>query len=144
MHYSLLIATLSALLFVVPAVAQPLPLTDARGLPTLAPLVNEVTPAVVNISVVTRQPMENNPLFRDPFFRRFFGVPEQQQQREQASGSGVIVDNARGYVLTNNHVIKDAERIIVTLKDRRQFNAKLVGTDPGTDIAVLQIQGANL
>ncbi|MEQ1775687.1 MAG: Do family serine endopeptidase, partial [Burkholderiales bacterium] len=109
--------------------------------PTLAPLVNDVTPAVVNISVVTRAPMESNPLFRDPFFRRFFGVPE-RQQREQAAGSGVIVDAARGYVLTNNHVIKDAERAIVTLKDRRQFNAKLVGTDPGTDIAVLQIEAA--
>ena len=138
------------LLLLVPALslnstqAQPLPSTDARGLPTLAPLVNEVTLAVVNISVVTRQPMENNPLFRDPFFRRFFGVPEQQQQREQAAGSGVIVDAARGYVLTNNHVIKDAERTIVTLKDRRQFVAKLVGTDPGTDIAVLQIEGSGL
>lgn len=125
--------------------AQPLQTTDARGLPTLAPLVNDVTPAVVNISVVTRSPMENNPLFRDPFFRRFFGVPErQQQQKEQAAGSGVIVDAARGYVLTNNHVIKDAERAIVTLKDRRQFTAKLVGTDPGTDIAVLQIEASGL
>ena len=127
------------------AQAQPLQTTDARGLPTLAPLVNEVTPAVVNISVVTRSPMENNPLFRDPFFRRFFGVPDRpQQQREQAAGSGVIIDAARGYVLTNNHVIKDAERAIVTLKDRRQFTAKLVGTDPGTDIAVLQIEAAGL
>ena len=125
--------------------AQPLQTTDARGLPTLAPLVNEVTPAVVNISVVTRSPMENNPLFRDPFFRRFFGVPDRpQQQREQAAGSGVIIDAARGYVLTNNHVIKDAERAVVTLKDRRQFTAKLVGTDPGTDIAVLQIEAAGL
>ena len=130
---------------IVNAQAQPVSATDARGLPTLAPLVNEVTPAVVNISVVTRQPMENNPLFRDPFFRRFFGIPDQQpQQREQAAGSGVIVDAARGYVLTNNHVIKDAERTIVTLKDRRQFTAKLVGTDPGTDIAVLQIEAPNL
>ena len=127
------------------AQAQPLQTTDARGLPTHAPLVNEVTPAVVNISVVTRSPMENNPLFRDPFFRRFFGVPDRpQQQREQAAGSGVIIDAARGYVLTNNHVIKDAERAIVTLKDRRQFTAKLVGTDPGTDIAVLQIEAAGL
>ena len=123
--------------------AQPLQTTDARGLPTFAPLVNEVTPAVVNISVITRSPMENNPLFRDPFFRRFFGVPD-QQKREQAAGSGVIIDAARGYVLTNNHVIKDAERAIVTLKDRRQFTAKLVGTDPGTDIAVLQIEAPNL
>ncbi len=124
--------------------AQPAPSADARGLPTLAPLVNDVTPAVVNISVVTRTPMENNPLFRDPFFRRFFGAPDRPQQREQAAGSGVIVDAARGYVLTNNHVIKDAERAIVTLKDRRQFTAKLVGTDPGTDIAVLQIEAAGL
>ncbi len=130
---------------IVNAQAQPVSATDARGLPTLAPLVNEVTPAVVNISVVTRSPMENNPLFRDPFFRRFFGVPErQQQQKEQAAGSGVIIDAARGYVLTNNHVIKDAERTIVTLKDRRQFTAKLVGTDPGTDIAVLHIEAPNL
>ncbi len=141
---SRLIALLIAAMLCAVAQAQPLSFTDARGLPTLAPLVNDVTPAVVNISVVTRAPMENNPLFRDPFFRRFFGIPEQQQQREQAAGSGVIVDAARGYVITNNHVIKDAERMIVTLKDRRQFTAKLVGTDPGTDIAVLQIEGSGL
>ena len=88
--------------------------------------------------------MENNPLFRDPFFRRFFGVPDQQQQQEQAAGSGVIIDAAQGLVLTNNHVIKDAQRAIVTLKDRRQFPAKLVGTDPGTDIAVLKIDARGL
>jgi Do/DeqQ family serine protease len=118
------------------------PQFDGRGLPTLAPLVNEVTPAVVNISVVTRSPVEDNPLFRDPFFRRFFNVPD--RPREQAAGSGVIVDAARGYVLTNHHVIKDAEQAIVTLKDRRQFPAKLVGADPGTDIAVLRIEAQNL
>jgi len=116
---------------------------DARVLPTLAPLVNEVTPAVVNISVVTRA-IEDNPLFRDPFFRRFFNVPERPQRREQAAGSGVIVDASRGYVLTNNHVIKDADQIVVTLKDRRQFQAKLVGTDPGTDVAVLHIAARDL
>ena len=143
-HFLRLILIFLASALCIAANAQPLPSTDARGLPTLAPLVNEVTPAVVNISVVTRAPMENNPLFRDPFFRRFFGLPDQQQQREQAAGSGVIVDAARGYVLTNNHVIKDAERILITLKDRRQFNAKLVGTDPGTDIAVLQIVASGL
>ena len=115
------------------------------GVPTLAPLVNQVTPAVVNISVVTRAPMEDNPLFRDPFFRRFFNLPERpQQRREQAAGSGVIVDAARGYVLTNHHVIKDAEQVIVTLKDRRQFQAKIVGSDPGTDVAVLQIEAREL
>jgi serine protease Do/serine protease DegQ len=120
------------------AAAQP-----AR-MPTLAPLVNEVTPAVVNISVISRSPIEDNPLFRDPFFRRFFDLPDRPQRKEQSAGSGVIVDAARGYVLTNHHVIKDAEQAIVTLKDRRQFQAKLVGTDPGTDIAVLQIQAPNL
>jgi Do/DeqQ family serine protease len=115
------------------------------GQPTLAPLVNEVTPAVVNISVVSRSPMEDNPLFRDPFFRKFFNLPDKPpQQQEQAAGSGVIVDAAKGYVLTNNHVVRQAERIVVTLKDRRQFPAKLIGTDPGTDVAVLQIPPQNL
>ena len=117
---------------------------DSRGLPTLAPLVNEVTPAVVNISVVTRSALENNPLFRDPFFRRFFNLPDKPQRQEQAAGSGVIVDAARGYVITNNHVIREAEQVLVTLKDRRQLPAKLVGTDPGTDIALLQIEAQNL
>jgi serine protease Do/serine protease DegQ len=115
------------------------------GQTTLAPLVSEVTPAVVNISVVTRSPLEDNPLFRDPFFRRFFNLPDKPPpQQEQAAGSGVIVDAAKGYVLTNNHVVRQAERIIVTLKDRRQFPARLVGTDPGTDVAVLQIPSQNL
>jgi serine protease Do/serine protease DegQ len=63
------------------------PQTDARGLPTLAPLVNEVTPAVVNISVITRSPLEANPLFADPFFRRFFNLPDRPQRQEQAAGS---------------------------------------------------------
>jgi serine protease Do/serine protease DegQ len=116
--------------------------TDSRGLPTLAPLVNEVTPAVVNISVITRAPLETNPLAADPFFRRFF--PDRPQRQEQAAGSGVIVDAARGYVITNHHVIRNAEQVIVTLKDRRQLPAKLVGTDPGTDIAVLQIEAKGL
>jgi len=120
------------------------PQTDARGLPTLAPLVNEVTPAVVNISVITRSPLEANPLFADPFFRRFFNLPDRPQRQEQAAGSGVIVDAARGYVITNHHVIRNAEQVVVTLKDRRQLPAKLVGTDPGTDIALLQIDAKGL
>ena len=125
-----------------PLAAQPQ--TDARGLPTLAPLVNEVTPAVVNISVITRSPLETNPLFADPFFRRFFELPDKPQRQEQAAGSGVIVDAARGYVITNHHVIRNAEQVLVTLKDRRQLPAKLIGTDPGTDIAVLQIEAGGL
>jgi serine protease Do/serine protease DegQ len=113
--------------------------TDARsGLPTLAPLIRDVTPAVVNISVLTRAP-ELNPLMRDPFFRRFFELPDRPSRPQQSAGSGVIADAAKGYVLTNYHVIKDAQQVLVTLKDRRSFEASLVGADPATDIAVLKI-----
>ena len=116
---------------------------DVKGMPTLAPMLTQVTPAVVNISVLTRAPIEDNPLFRDPLFRRFFNIPD-RPQKDQSAGSGVIVDRTRGYVLTNHHVIANAQEVIVTLKDRRQIKAKLVGTDPGTDIAVLKIEGNNL
>ncbi len=112
-------------------------------IPSLAPLLVEVTPAVVNISVLTKSNLEDNPLFRDPFFRRFFEAPEKRQPQVSA-GSGVIVDAVKGYVLTNSHVIKNAQQILVTLKDRRQLEAKLIGTDPGTDIALLKIQAPNL
>ncbi|MGW8183616.1 MAG: Do family serine endopeptidase [Burkholderiales bacterium] len=134
----------ACLTLIEPAAEAQQPLAVARDMPTLAPVVSEVTPAVVNISVITRSPLEDNPLFQDPFFRRFFELPERPQRKEQATGSGVIVDAAKGYVLTNNHVVRDAEKIIVILKDRRQFEAKLVGTDPGTDIAVLQIEAKGL
>lgn len=121
------------------------PLEDAGGIPTLAPLLEKVTPAVVNISVVSHAPVEQNPLFRDPFFQRFFDLPELPSARPRISaGSGVIVDAARGYVLTNNHVIADGEEIVVTLKDRRRFEAKLVGSDPGTDIALLKVDPRDL
>jgi len=113
-------------------------------MPTLAPLVNSVTPAVVNISVLTRAPMEENPLFRDPFFRRFFDVPDTPSRPQLSAGSGVVVDATRGYVLTNNHVIRNAQQIVVTFKDRRSLEAKLVGADPGTDIAVLKIEAKHL
>lgn len=141
---------LAALIFLVAAspilAALPaLSLAEGKGgVPTLAPLLNEVTPAVVNISVQSRVAIEENPLFRDPFFRRFFNVPGQAVRPERSAGSGVIVDAANGYVLTNHHVIKNAQQVVVTLKDRRQFQAKLVGTDPGTDIALLKIEAKNL
>lgn len=115
---------------------------DGR-VPTLAPLIDEVTPAVVNIAVLQGSPEEENPLMQDPFFRRFFGLPDRAEPRMSA-GSGVIVDAAKGYVLTNNHVIKGAREIVVTLKDRRQLQAKLIGSDPGTDIALLKIEPERL
>jgi Do/DeqQ family serine protease len=110
------------------------------AMPSLAPVVSQTAAGVVNISTLTRGAESDNPMFADPFFRRFFGVPDRPQQREaQASGSGVIVDAAKGYVLTNHHVIKGATKVVVTLRDRREFTAKIVGSDPATDIALLQI-----
>jgi len=129
-----------ALLWVSGAGAQ-LPIRD--GLPTLAPILEKVTPAVVNIAVLQKSPEEENPLLRDPFFRRFFGAP-QQSQPQVAAGSGVIVDAKAGYVITNAHVVKDAQEIVVTLRDNRQLPAKLVGADPGTDVALLKIRAGNL
>jgi serine protease Do len=109
--------------------------------PTLAPLVREVTPSVVNISVRGRV-KENNPLYRDPLFREFVDVPKELEREIQAVGSGVIVDAQHGYVLTANHVVAQASTVQVMTKDGRRLDAKLVGRDPGTDVAVLRLQGA--
>jgi len=125
------------------ALAQPAGLPTRDGLPTLAPILEKVTPAVVNIAVLQATPEEDNPLMRDPFFRRFFGMP-QQAEPQIAAGSGVIVDARNGYVVTNAHVVKDAREIQITLKDNRRLPAKLVGADPGTDIAVLKVEPKGL
>ena len=122
--------------------AQPAGLPTRDGLPTLAPILEKVTPAVVNIAVLQRSPEEENPLLRDPFFRRFFGGPQQQPQ--VAAGSGVIVDAKNGYIITNAHVVKDAREVMVTLRDNRRLAAKLVGADPGTDIAVVKVEPQRL
>src|SRR3954466_2564019 len=85
------------------------PVTVDGKVPTLAPLLEQVTPAVVNIAVLSRSPEQDNPMLRDPFFRRFFGLPEQSRPQISA-GSGVIVDARGGYVLTNHHVVKMPSR----------------------------------
>jgi Do/DeqQ family serine protease len=120
------------------------PLVALRdGMPTLAPMLAQVTPAVVNIAVIQRRPEAQNPLLRDPFFRRFFGLPDQDRP-QMSAGSGVIMDAAQGYVLTNHHVIKDASEVVVTLKDNRRLEARVVGADAGTDIALLKIEADGL
>ncbi|MEZ5356837.1 MAG: DegQ family serine endoprotease [Bryobacteraceae bacterium] len=114
-----------------------------------ADVIQRDLPAVVNVSTartVKRAAEGPNPLFMDPFFRQFFGdLPAQRpgSQREHAMGSGVIV-SADGYVLTNNHVIDEAAQITVTLGDKREFKAKLVGADPRSDLAVLKVEAENL
>ena len=122
-----------------PAAGQIPDFKTGGSVPTLAPLVRQVTPAVVNISVHGRV-REDNPLYRDPVFREFFDVPRQIEKEVSATGSGVIVDAQRGYVLTNNHVVEGTSAVQVTTKDGRQFSAKVIGRDPPTDIAVLQLQ----
>jgi serine protease DegQ len=110
--------------------------------PTLAPLLERVTPAVVNIAVVGPAAESVNPLLDDPFFRRFFegpNAPLAPNVPRQSIGSGVIIDGDEGLVVTNHHVVQGADTIVVTLSDRREFNATLVGSDAGTDVALLRV-----
>ncbi len=121
------------------------PAIDGDTLPSLAPMLENVTPAVVNIASEGHVEMQLNPLFNDPFFRRFFNVPDQPLSRKtQSLGSGVIVDAAQGLILTNNHVIANADKVMVNLRDGRNFKAELVGSDPDSDVAVIKIKATKL
>ncbi len=113
-----------------------------QALPSLAPMLERSMPAVVNISTTKNIQHRDSPLLRDPFFRHFFKMPRQQQKN--SLGSGVIIDKDKGYVLTNNHVIDKADKIMVTLNDGRNLKAILLGTDPEADVAVIQIPANNL
>ncbi|MEP6940333.1 MAG: Do family serine endopeptidase [Rudaea sp.] len=126
------------------ALAAMPPLLDGAPLPSLAPMLDRVVPAVVNISSKTHVRV-NNPLLNDPVLRQFFGLQNAPRERiEQSLGSGVIIDAANGYVLTNNHVIQGADDISVTLYDGRTLKAKLRGSDPDTDVAVIEIPADGL
>jgi S1-C subfamily serine protease len=111
---------------------------------SLAPLVRKTSPAVVNIAVLQPSPAEQNPLLQDPFFRRYFGVPDAAVQPAIAAGSGVIVDGQRGFVITNFHVVRNAQAIEVITKDGRKLPAQPVGVAPALDLAVLRIAAKNL
>ena len=119
------------------------PLIDTArtgGVVSYSAAVKVAAPAVVNIFTTQKVKQMNHPLLSDPVFREFFGnqVP-QQPQNENSLGSGVIV-RADGYILTNNHVIAQAEHIVVALHDGRRAEAKVIGTDPDTDLAVIKIE----
>lgn len=119
-------------------------LPDGSLLPSLAPMLDRTSPAVVNIATYTTVQVRN-PLLEDPFFRRFFNVPDRRRyRRTQSAGSGVVVDAAAGYIVTNNHVIQRADEITITFSDGRSLQATLVGTDPQVDLAVLKVAPEDL
>lgn len=139
--FALLLIALST-----PLLAGGLPVAvDGEPLPSLAPMLERTTPAVVNISTTGSVAVNNNSLFEDPFFRQFFDLPQQRSRRQtQSLGSGVIVDAANGYIVTNFHVIDNASEILVTLNDGREFSAELLGKDPDADIALIKIEPVSL
>jgi serine protease Do/serine protease DegQ len=144
----LIAAVVLALACALPAAAGTLPsAVNGQPLPSLAPMLAKVSPAVVNISSTSHRRVAVNPFFSDPIMRQFFGLPAEPPSRElvqQSLGSGVIVNAKDGYILTNNHVIAGADDIKVTLTDGKSYRAKLVGTDPQTDVAVIQIRAPAL
>jgi Do/DeqQ family serine protease len=149
-NYRIFLSTL-ALLLSFPLHAA-LPSDNSGGVPvlSLSPMLKKVNSAVVNISTFSTTQEAYNPLLNDPFFRHFFQIPEQQmpqqkkQRQQQSAGSGVIVDKDKGVVITNYHVVKGADEVHVGLIDGRDFPAKIVGSDPELDIAILKITANNL
>jgi serine protease Do/serine protease DegQ len=128
----------------IPAAPAALPAVVGRmGVPSLAPLVRRVSPAVVNVSSRGVHPHSGHAA--DPFFRRFFGAPPGAgEERFENTGSGVIVDARRGYILTNAHVVRDASSVTVTLANGHQVPATVVGSDRSSDVAVLEIRARGL
>src|SRR6266481_3823730 len=149
---TLVAASLAAAVLAAPTGFAALPATPVTDspVPSLAPMVKRTSPSVVNIATrgtIKAKPGQRNPLMDDPFFRRFFDTPPDSKPRErqfQSAGSGVIVDAKNGYIITNHHVVENASEITVTLLDNRSFTAKVVGSDEGADIAVLQAKQPNL
>ncbi|MCG8436231.1 MAG: DegQ family serine endoprotease [Gammaproteobacteria bacterium] len=142
---ALLAAPLAGLVHTTPANAALPAAGNGDALPTLAPVIQQASPAVVNIATRGSVEVQRNPFFNDPFFRRFFDMPDQPRRREtQSLGSGVIVDADEGYIVTNHHVVENADEITITLNDNRNFTAEIIGSDERTDIAVLKIEAEDL
>ncbi|MBS3786412.1 MAG: trypsin-like peptidase domain-containing protein, partial [Gammaproteobacteria bacterium] len=134
---------LAGLIFSQAAVAQ-IVLPNGET-PSLAPLIESVSPAVVNIATSGTVEVQTNPLLNDPFFQRFFDLPQPREQRRiQSLGSGVIADAERGFILTNHHVIANADQIAVGLDDGRELEATVIGSDAETDLAVIQVDAESL
>lgn len=135
-----------------PYTDAPATATELSGQPFVA-IAKLAKASVVNVSSVKKTRKEDrsfsNPFFDDPFFRRFFGeefgrrLPAPREFQQQGLGSGVIV-TSDGYIITNNHVVEEADELNVSLPDKRTFKAKVIGTDPKTDVAVMKIEASNL
>ena len=126
----------------------PAPAAISGGMPDLTTVAQRAIGSVTNISSTQIVRTSNSPFANDPFFRFFFNDPQDdafgyREQRAQSLGSGVIV-SADGYVLTNNHVVDRGVEVTVTMPDKRELRAKVIGVDPATDIAVLKIDASNL
>ena len=119
---------------------------NGQPLPSLAPMIEKIRPAVVNIATRGSVDVENHPLLNDPLFRRFFKGFENLPQRKEVKslGSGVIIDAEAGYIVTNHHVIEGADEVSVTLHDGKQLVAKIVGSDSEADVAILKVEHENL
>jgi S1-C subfamily serine protease len=140
-----LVGAVAARLLPLGASATPEP--RALAVPTedsLSPLVRKTAPAVVNIATLQQSPAEQNPLLQDPFFRRYMGIPDAALQPAIAAGSGVIVDGKNGLVITNFHVVQNAQAVEVGLKDGRKLPADPVALAPNLDLAVLRINAKDL
>jgi serine protease Do/serine protease DegQ len=143
---ALLVLGTAQVVAISPALAQPVPARE--GIPSLAPLVDRVAPAVVNVAVKSKAEMPDlSGIPRQ--FRPFFQMPDDEngrprERQRNSVGSGVIIDAKKGYILTNHHVIDKATEVIVTLKDRRELTAKIIGSDPDTDVALLQVEAKDL
>ena len=141
-------AALTSLFMATGAAVADMSLTTQEGVltPSLAPIVATVAPGVVSISVSSQQSVDN-PVFTDPFFRQFFDFLPEGIPRDlfvQASGSGVVVDATEGLILTNAHLLENAETITVRLADGREYPAEIRGVDQDTDVAALIIKASNL
>ena len=158
MRKSLILGTALMALAIAPIAASQSPFSrsgespamtvDSRGVLTMAPLLESVTPAVVSIDVSGTRKSSAPQGFsgNEELFERFFGgrIPQQQDRERRGIGSGVIVDASKGLIITNHHVVQDADEITVTLEDKRELKAELVGSDPKTDIAVIKVPARRL
>jgi len=159
MRRSLILGTALLALVIAPIAASQSPFSrgtdssamtiDSRGVLTMAPLLESVTPAVVSIDVAgTRKSSASRPGFEgnEELLERFFGgrLPQQRERQRRGIGSGVIVDASKGLIITNHHVVEDADEITITLEDKRELKAELVGSDPKTDIAVIKVPARGL